>query len=376
MTELLSSASRSLGRDQRGAIMIIGVGMGIFLVAMLYYLIGIGEAVLYREHLQDASDAAALSSALMHARGMNYIVFLNLVMEALVAVLLILNVIMTLLKIAIVALTAAAPFTFGSTAGLAAALAQVHQTVHSVYQPTESTVMTALTTLHSVSDAVSKAVPVVATLGTLIEVNAHLQRPVQFAFVVPTRLSLPVEPDRYSVLCERAAGDVADFAMQYMPEKARSLVHGAATRIAGAASGWLCGASDGPPPEYEDERRYWHPSPEGYESCQQSPEAALTDAAEAERCEQLRDEQQRNAPDEHGDCPADQDCTIDGPYEKMLAQARTQCKPDPSKALVDFRWQQKTISANYEWTGTTWILADQDAEPGRIMPSADEGAPL
>ena len=35
---------------------------------MLYLAIGAGESVLYREHLQDAADSAALSGAITHAR--------------------------------------------------------------------------------------------------------------------------------------------------------------------------------------------------------------------------------------------------------------------------------------------------------------------
>src|SRR5690606_12166406 len=91
-----------LHRDEQGAIMLLGVFMAIFLTAMVWYVVGIGDALLYRERMQDAADAAAFSAAVTHARGMNLLVLINMVMAALLAVLVALKLIEAILLAAVV----------------------------------------------------------------------------------------------------------------------------------------------------------------------------------------------------------------------------------------------------------------------------------
>jgi hypothetical protein len=265
---------RSLRRDERGAIMVMGLMMAVFLVGMLYYVIGLGEAVLYRELLQDASDTAVLSSALIHARGMNFIVLINLIMAALMTVLLVLNVLMTLLRVAIIALTLMSWMSFGATGALAGALAAAHQAVQAVYTPTENIVMTLLEVLHGVCKVVRQAVPPVAILETVIEVSSHQQGPAKLAFAVPTRMDLPVEPDAYSVLCQRAQDNVAEFAMDKMPDGTEFLVGTAAQALTEPSARWLCGSSLAPRPNYDRQQQYPFPTPPEYQSCIDDPEEA------------------------------------------------------------------------------------------------------
>lgn len=70
-------------RDRKGAITVIGLFAVLFLAGALWYVIGIANAVLYRERVQDAADAVAFAGAVYHARGMNIIVTLNILMAAL-----------------------------------------------------------------------------------------------------------------------------------------------------------------------------------------------------------------------------------------------------------------------------------------------------
>lgn len=72
--------------DDRGAIMIIGIFIAVLLVGMMYYVWGIGGSLLHRERMQDAADTAAFGAAVIHARGMNIISLLNIIMAALAAV--------------------------------------------------------------------------------------------------------------------------------------------------------------------------------------------------------------------------------------------------------------------------------------------------
>lgn len=80
------SAARLWG-DQRGATMVMGVFIAVLLVGMIYYVWGIGDAIMHRERMQDASDTAAFSAAVIHARGMNMLALINVVMAALAFVL-------------------------------------------------------------------------------------------------------------------------------------------------------------------------------------------------------------------------------------------------------------------------------------------------
>lgn len=73
----------SLPADERGMILIIALPMTALLVGALFYVVSVGDAVLHRERLQDAADATAFESAVLHARAMNAEVALNLLSTSL-----------------------------------------------------------------------------------------------------------------------------------------------------------------------------------------------------------------------------------------------------------------------------------------------------
>jgi hypothetical protein len=64
----------------------MGVFMSVFLVGGLWYMMGIGQAVVYRQSVQAGADATALTSAVYHARGMNVLAMVNIVMGAVMAI--------------------------------------------------------------------------------------------------------------------------------------------------------------------------------------------------------------------------------------------------------------------------------------------------
>ncbi len=84
--EQSSSGGKGLFNDRAGATMVMGVFMAALLVGMIYYVWGVGDAVMHRERMQDASDTAAFSAAVIHARGMNMLALINMVMAALAIV--------------------------------------------------------------------------------------------------------------------------------------------------------------------------------------------------------------------------------------------------------------------------------------------------
>ena len=95
----MRETSKNLVSDSRGAVMLIGLFMACFLIGALWFLVGIGDAIVLRDTAQEAADAVAFSSATVHARGMNFIAALNLVMLALVAVYLVMGMITDVLMV-------------------------------------------------------------------------------------------------------------------------------------------------------------------------------------------------------------------------------------------------------------------------------------
>jgi hypothetical protein len=71
-----------LAGDQRGAILLIALFIALSLAGALWTIVGIGDAIIQRDRGQEAADAAALSSAVVHARAMNATSALNFVMLA------------------------------------------------------------------------------------------------------------------------------------------------------------------------------------------------------------------------------------------------------------------------------------------------------
>lgn len=74
------SEKASLLEDQRGAVMLTGLFMACFLIGALWFVIGIGDTIVFRDKMQEAADSGAFSSAALHAKGMNFISLCNLVM--------------------------------------------------------------------------------------------------------------------------------------------------------------------------------------------------------------------------------------------------------------------------------------------------------
>ena len=97
--------ARELHQDTRGAVMMTGLVMSCFLIGGLWFLIGIGDAIVFRDRMQEAADHAAFTSAALHAKGMNFISACNLILLAMFAIHIIMGIIHDiLLAICIVSL--------------------------------------------------------------------------------------------------------------------------------------------------------------------------------------------------------------------------------------------------------------------------------
>jgi hypothetical protein len=77
-----ASSPPELIQDQRGAVMLTGLFMSCFLIGALWFIVGIGDTLVFRDKMQEAADVGAFSSAALQAKGMNFIALCNLVMLA------------------------------------------------------------------------------------------------------------------------------------------------------------------------------------------------------------------------------------------------------------------------------------------------------
>ena len=74
--------------DDRGAIMVIATFFSALIVGLIWYGLGLGEAMIYRERLRETADSVAFNAATIHALGMNMVSMINITMAAVLAILL------------------------------------------------------------------------------------------------------------------------------------------------------------------------------------------------------------------------------------------------------------------------------------------------
>lgn len=74
-------------RNENGAMLVMGIFMVMFIAATLYYIVGVGDTIMYRERMQDAADATSMTGAVFLARGMNLITLMNLTLASVFGVL-------------------------------------------------------------------------------------------------------------------------------------------------------------------------------------------------------------------------------------------------------------------------------------------------
>lgn len=262
--------AKQLTRDSRGAVLLIAVFMSAFLVGALWYIIGIGDAAIYRQYLQDGADAVAFGSAVYHARGMNIIALINLVMAAVLMVLVAFKIGQVLLGIANIA-----SCLIGAFLNPVCNLTTAAQTPYAnLVMKVEKIVDTILRALNKTSTAVAIGMPWVAE-GKAIIVGGQYKPTMDGGFMLsislipgpveqslgglvakkpaatsggtatpggpstptgetkksngPIRWGLPVEEDEYANLCKRAAKNVTH--LVFLPFKAIPVVGGLASAV-------------------------------------------------------------------------------------------------------------------------------------------------
>lgn len=252
----------SLRDDERGATMVMGLFMAVFLVGMLYYIVGLGDAIAYRERMQDTSDAGAFTAAVVNSRGMNLIVLLNMVMAAVMAILLSLKVIETVVTVAMGISTAMGALCFGCTAPAISFLNTLRQTVGNLADGFEPVAQRIINACHVSQGAVRDAWPVVgqgrAMYGMLG--NSVSNSPAEAGMVFPIYASLPVQDHVFRETCDRGAQNAVrliGLPFEEIPlvgDRVSGWIEGGSRELYDAYSAYFCGGSSASPPSYQVER--------------------------------------------------------------------------------------------------------------------------
>ena len=95
----MRSPWKRLLRRRQGAVMVMALMFACAMTGALWYVIGIGDAIVFRDRMQEAADAAAFSAAVVHARGMNFIVVINVIMFVMTLVYMVLAIITDIAQI-------------------------------------------------------------------------------------------------------------------------------------------------------------------------------------------------------------------------------------------------------------------------------------
>jgi hypothetical protein len=204
---------RAVGRDQGGATMVIGIFMAMLVVGMLYFVWGIGEAIVYRQLMQDAADSAAFGGAVIDARGMNLIALLNVVMAAAAAVETIINAMVSGLIVAAALATVVCIATYGSSGcDEASTHAEEAGDMEDVRSDVEDDMEDIVDLASTAADAIRYAYPALA-LARAEEYVSVYDPPVEEGFLLPVD-GLPVEEDDSDWPCDEK---VAPFASVQAP---------------------------------------------------------------------------------------------------------------------------------------------------------------
>jgi hypothetical protein len=346
--------------------LVLGVFMAVFLTAALYYVIGLGEAIAQREQMQDAADAAAFSAAAVHARGMNVLALINMVMAALLAVLIALKLVETLTTIALVAISVMS-FLEPGLAGFIPALSSLRVEVHDAGEVWQTQMNVALRALHAGAVGVRDAVPLASELPVIAEVTADYAPRVHAAVVVLSRETLPTKDGTFQELCERAQsylGEFTRFALgQVAPPAVAGIVSGAVDGLTKAGTGWFCGADEAPPSTTVTRHAHYPALPSRRACLDYSPSKRDYDAAEhSRRCDLAeRDEQDSEPDDKTGNCV--RRCELDGPYQQRDALARSVCAVRKKhEKLHAFVWQERHFTRSYVFQHGVWNVTSSTAQ--------------
>jgi hypothetical protein len=243
-----------LAEDDRGAIMVMGIFMCVLLVGALWYIAGVGDALIFHERMQEAADSVAFSAAIIEARGMNIIVLMNLLMAAILAIRVAINLVKTVLIVAAGIFTglACVPWFTAWAAPAAALCGDGAEFMQNLDNSTRTAIDDALIALNAAETGVQEATPAAAWAGAY-EMAGKYSPPVGWVLLAGASTGqgwgLPVEKGTTKKLCSEAATGVGDIiasllgSLPGMPSAAASFIGNLISGI--SANDFFCELGDG-----------------------------------------------------------------------------------------------------------------------------------
>jgi len=259
MTTLATSTSppRFLARllaDEEGAVMVIGMFMAAVVVGCIWYTWGLGEAMIYRQQMRAAVDAAAFDSSVVHALGMNILSMMNIVMAAILSILVLLMIIFVgaLLATVIDIGLLFVPFVDIAAAAILPELLDFDEAMFDIIEDVQPWIFNSLTVMNASEGAVAIMMPWVGFVASRATADSYggavtstssfspsmipMRAPyfsnvldsklkdvlpsiplpggakLQTAAKVPLlqRYGLPVQDDTYGILCMHAGMELGD----------------------------------------------------------------------------------------------------------------------------------------------------------------------
>lgn len=205
---------KSLHRDQRGATMVIGIFMAMFVIGVFYYVWGMAEAIVYRQIMQDAADSAAFGGAVIKARGMNLLSLLNVVVAAAAAAETTVRSMLSGLQIATTLAALFCIITWGSTGcDEAGTHGEEAADMRDVLDDVEPDMEDLADVVNLASEAIITIFPGLAAVKAQEYVSIY-SPPVTYGLLLPAIEDLPVEDDDSKWPCKKK---VAPYARKMAP---------------------------------------------------------------------------------------------------------------------------------------------------------------
>ncbi|MEO6420277.1 MAG: hypothetical protein ABIP39_12750 [Polyangiaceae bacterium] len=221
----MSTNRKGFVASQEGAVMIMGVFMALALIGVMWFLLGIGASVVFREKMQEGADSGVFSSAAVHARSMNFIVAINLVMFALAAFWVVLCITYTAMVIVSIYtwIVGIVSCILGCEAlGAAENVEQVKERVGQLKDQYRTFLSAALPSLSAVQSGVAMSADIAAagvSAGQIAETTGEFGLAASADLpgdagptAIGGRLGLPVENEESGKLCRHSA----EWAMGYL----------------------------------------------------------------------------------------------------------------------------------------------------------------
>ena len=345
MSTITNERQRSSGvvGDERGAMIIVALFMAVLISGFMFWVIGIGDAIVYRERMQDAADAGAFSAAVVHARGMNIIVLINLIMAAALAILIALKLLQTIIIGAMAVCAALAFVTFGATLAAIPPLQIANRAVHTAHETLKGPIYTLLRFGHTTAGLVRDAMPTAATARSIDVAISGYRPQVVFGATIPLGPGrhLPTEDDDFGRLCEEGGEVVTDVVMwpldPIIPDAVEGWLSRATGRLTRTFSAWFCGqpGSGSSPPSFSEEVEVALPqiwTTEG-ERCRSSACTGGNPPGDCESACRTAAEQERASQPPEGSTT----CADDGP-DSLCAERRRRARSicTPTSGYEDF----------------------------------------